>query len=369
MTSRRVKDMPREQQKAVMAQLSRQTTLGSFERKQAVSQQIARRKEGKGLEENPHGERLVQATMQDIDAETATNAYRGISWTPEDRSALVRAQYVAHMNALHDELIQKVPEEKYPELQAELERYQENYLKKKRELLHSQSRILSTLVTGASNFPARRNEKRNRAYDKKLQKFHDWQKRAQRAIKKELGIIKTPISGSDSDAVNKIEARIKKLQAKQEHMKKVNKIIRSKKKSHAEKVKELQDMGYSEAAAEKLFKPDFAGRTGVPGYMLKNNNANIRRLKKRAQTLKEVKAQPSQSKSFPGGHVEENPDDYRVRIHFDEKPPHEVRDLLKSRGFRWSPRNMAWQRKLTNAARADTDYILKKLKEQEENDE
>lgn len=55
-------------------------------------------------------------------------------------------------------------------------------------------------------------------------------------------------------------------------------------------------------------------------------------------------------------------------ILFDEKPGEEIRNLLKSRAFRWSPKNNAWQRILSNEAIYITKLILKDdlLKEKKE---
>ncbi len=54
----------------------------------------------------------------------------------------------------------------------------------------------------------------------------------------------------------------------------------------------------------------------------------------------------------------------RLQLIFDGKPEENTRNILKSNGFRWSPKNMAWQRHLN----ANSDYALKcVLKEIEEN--
>lgn len=45
--------------------------------------------------------------------------------------------------------------------------------------------------------------------------------------------------------------------------------------------------------------------------------------------------------------LEENVTDGRIRFRFDGKPRQEVIDIMKSRGFRWSPSNKAWQRQNT----------------------
>ena len=42
----------------------------------------------------------------------------------------------------------------------------------------------------------------------------------------------------------------------------------------------------------------------------------------------------------------------------DEKPDDETRQKLKERGFRWSPRYNAWQRKLTDNAMYDARRAL-----------
>ncbi len=51
--------------------------------------------------------------------------------------------------------------------------------------------------------------------------------------------------------------------------------------------------------------------------------------------------------------VIQNTDDNRLQLLFPNKPERETIERLKSRGFKWSPRNKAWQRQLTpNALRA-----------------
>jgi hypothetical protein len=52
-------------------------------------------------------------------------------------------------------------------------------------------------------------------------------------------------------------------------------------------------------------------------------------------------------KPFPGGRLVQNTTLDRVQLVFDGKPDPETIALLKSRAFRWSPREGAWQRQLT----------------------
>lgn len=50
---------------------------------------------------------------------------------------------------------------------------------------------------------------------------------------------------------------------------------------------------------------------------------------------------------FPGGRLVKNTTLNRVQLVFDRKPSPEIVAELKSRAFRWSPREGAWQRQLT----------------------
>lgn len=56
--------------------------------------------------------------------------------------------------------------------------------------------------------------------------------------------------------------------------------------------------------------------------------------------------------------VERNLDSNRMNLYFEGKPDEEVRRVLKSNGFRWSPSYSCWTRQLTDQA----EYSLKRIK-------
>lgn len=56
----------------------------------------------------------------------------------------------------------------------------------------------------------------------------------------------------------------------------------------------------------------------------------------------------------------QNTEDNRLQLFFDGKPEQPTIELLKSRGFKWSPRNQAWQRQLTPNALLALRYIFSK---------
>ena len=63
------------------------------------------------------------------------------------------------------------------------------------------------------------------------------------------------------------------------------------------------------------------------------------------QKTKSQGTQESENKFFK---VKENVEAMRIQLFFEGKPEPEVRDILKSNGFRWAPSVGAWQRQLNN---------------------
>ena len=63
--------------------------------------------------------------------------------------------------------------------------------------------------------------------------------------------------------------------------------------------------------------------------------------------------------------LEENVTDGRIRFKFDGKPRQEVIDIMKSRGFRWSPSNKAWQRQNTPNGVWSAKKVIEELKQYE----
>ena len=51
----------------------------------------------------------------------------------------------------------------------------------------------------------------------------------------------------------------------------------------------------------------------------------------------------------------------RLKLFFDGKPSSDIRDALKSNGFRWAPGSGCWQRILTGNAIFDTKSLLKEI--------
>lgn len=220
----------------------------------------------------------------------------------------------------------------------------------------------SVMISGAGNFPVRKKEKQNQAWDKNHQFFNE----TQEIIAKMESIWrgKEIIKSSDEDAIEKLEERLESLKDIQERMKAANKAIRLK---DTEKGNEqLRDMGYSDGQIKELREPDFCGRTGYPNYALQNNNANIHRIEGRIKELQATKERGTLATENQFFKIVENTEAMRLQLFFDGKPDLGVREILKSNGFRWAPSQNAWQRQLTNNARYALKQVVDKLKELQE---
>jgi hypothetical protein len=163
------------------------------------------------------------------------------------------------------------------------------------------------------------------------------------------------ISSDDEDAADKLRAKVAKLEAHQERMRAANKLVRRK------DVAGLAAL-VGEAAAHKLMQPDCCGRLGFPDYALKNNNANIRRIRERIAGLEAhqgtTAAEPVRGNGFE---IREDIEDNRIAVSFDAKPSREVCELMKRHGFKWSPSRCAWVRMLNGAGRYAAQCVAEAL--------
>jgi len=191
------------------------------------------------------------------------------------------------------------------------------------------------------------------------EKAEHYERRAESAEKN------NSISSDDPEAAQKLKAKIERAEEYQETMRAANKIIR-KKISDAEKITELQSrFGWEKETCQKLLEPDFCGRVGFANYQLTNNGANIRRMKQRIEELETRTGQETKETEFEGFKVVENVEENRIQLIFPGKPEAEIRTILKRHGFRWSPRNMAWQRHLNHSGRFAAVEAAKRIRERE----
>lgn len=211
-------------------------------------------------------------------------------------------------------------------------------------------RVPSILIAGGSNFPVRKKEKQNAAADRNMEEWRDIQGLLDKIRSTGMG----GISADDPQAVSKLESKLAGLEKSQETMKAVNAYYR--------KHKTLDGCPHLSPEQIEKLKADMSSQWHLEdkpfaSWALSNNNAEIRRVKERIKSLSQQKEIGYAGWDFAGGRVEANTDANRLQIFFDEKPDEATRAELKSNGFRWSPKEGAWQRQLTDNAYYAANYV------------
>ena len=182
------------------------------------------------------------------------------------------------------------------------------------------------------------------------------------------------LSSEDQSRVSKYENEIKSLESQRDQNTAINKLIRNKDVEGSDK--KLKEMGLSESAINSLRNPQY-GRAGVSSFVNQNISGNIKNKKDMVEKIKRnAKLNQEATDGSSGGikqgdtgvhgiEFENNQDDQRVRLTFDGKPNAETRSTLKRNGFKWSPKNSAWQRNNNEAGHGAVKRALESLKDKE----
>lgn len=292
---------------------------------------------------------LHTPTVTDIDPQIASRAYNGTSQVPSERGRQERENYVDSMQTLLGALEERAKtDEERERIPALFEAFRSEWVSRYSALLRKRSGLMSTFVTGASNFPRRQQEKRGNSYDKASAEFTEWEKKARGTLFNAVRPSASHVVSADSEnALEVLQAKVSKAKAIQERMKAANAVIR-KGLSESETIGALRELGIASVIAEELLKPDFAGRVGYPPYELTNNLANIKRLEARIVEISRTRATAERSATFEGGRIEENADLNRIQIFFEvARVDDEMYRKLRSSGFVWAPSQKAFQRQRT----------------------
>ena len=182
-----------------------------------------------------------------------------------------------------------------------------------------------------------------RKADNDMRKGCEANEKAKHYAYKAQGVGSGGISQDDPEAVNKLNQELGQCEKMQERMKAANKAIHKK----GDSIPALVALDFSADHAHKLLEKDCMGDIGFPRYALTNNGANIRRLKKRIEALKQEAArEPHTPISSPWFEVYENEEDNRIWFDFESRPCREVCQIMRQGGWRWSKQRGVWLRML-----------------------
>lgn len=281
--------------------------------------------------------------------ETARRAYYATSHHPEQRGDGDIEAYQADVAEFRETLDKlATTDEQRATVAEQVDRYAGNLLARYQAYWHAHARCMSSFVTGPSNFPVRRNQKRSDTADRRLKELQELRAKARTSARKAVMDART------GEQVNSDEWRILKhhidgdmatvaaIDAGESYFTRAaftnsvkGRIERAASHGKAELVSQALD--YIRERQDSTPKPFFAARNGVWSLADKATEKAGEALETGQVTLAE----------FDGGSVVNNHDAERVQILFDAKPDAATRTELKRCGFRWSPTNGAWQRKNT----------------------
>jgi len=270
----------------------------------------------------------VMGVIDESAARAAKHAISFDEYTPGSATREYAAQ-VESIRALCERKKSGLDERYHAEIDRLGDRYAVLLAQATNDFNRRSAQIPSVMITGPANYPTAKMRKKT---DRMMKTYAEQREKLDK-IEYRIRTFKPVISSADSDAIEQLEAKLAKLTAAQEAMKKAN------------------------AEARKAGKP----RAFQP-YQLTNNNANIRSTRKRIEEIRRIQDEGEKTWGgvFPDGDEFEltQADGYFAFV-FDGKPSEETRNLLKSRAFHWSPRRGRWQRKISPNANFAVNAILK----------
>jgi len=215
----------------------------------------------------------------------------------------------------------------------------------------------SVLVCGPANFPTRKKERQN-ARERALWEEYETIK----GILDKIRSIGTgPVDLNDPNARDILTEQLVKEQNALDTCKAVNAYWR--KHKTASGCPDITETAAASINAAMNDENSFARlyNKPFPDYNLSSIRNKIKRIQNRIAALDKLQVEqetPAENLKFDGGEIVRNADENRLQILFADIPDPDIRQALKSHGFRWSPRNKAWQRQLTQNAEYDAKRIV-----------
>ena len=268
-----------------------------------------------------------------------------------------------------DEIAKIVEEKKaqFPDQSDKLDKLFDRYAKNFATFINRDNQIgaqyPSVMISGAGNYNTKKHNKQMASWGKNYQYYDEKVLPIESRIRNFGSTGTIAIRNDESDALEKLEAKLEYMKYWHEIMVEVNKYYR--------KNKTLEGFEGVEADELERIKKDLATMKQVgmydipyPPYALSNDNQNIKRIEGRITELKRLKDNEGLKEENDIYKLWTDKQDMRIRISFEMgKPEQEIIDMLKGKSFKWSPKNNAWQRQLTDNAVRDTKRLQEVLHE------
>ena len=272
----------------------------------------------------------------------AERSYGWSSFNPDRAAGFMIGSYQSELNSD----LAEIPEENH-------EDYIARFRAKVGDIIAKNGRVASWAVTGPAKFNNRRNEKANNAYHNAVTNFEEWRKKVVAGYKRRAEAAK-PAEQKMAEQWEAVKREIMETAASlkaidEQHAPYTRSLFVSGLWGKMERIANKGNVEIIQKATElinelneKMTKPIFTKRHLFWTLM---DKAQERRGK-----IDETANSESATLSFEGYDIVRNFAEDRLQIIFADVPDNDMRSNLKHNGFRWSPRNKAWQRQLTRNA-------------------
>lgn len=293
-----------------------------------------------------------------IECTDAEERYLTANWYYDSNLHLFRIEILSTEPGKPAALVQarkaKISPYYHDKLDALLDRYARRLSDYYNAYYRNESACPSILVCGGSNFPVRKKQKQNARRESLWQEY----KEIDAILDKIRSVGTGAVDLTDPHARELLQDRLQQEQNALDYCKAANAYYRKHKtlRGYASLTDEQADaITDPEAFSIKLYGKPYGD------FELSSLRGKIKRVQARLADLDKLQAaaqQPDNATKFDGGEIVRNAEENRLQILFDEIPDADTRDALKSNGFRWSPRNKAWQRQLTQNAEYAARRVL-----------
>ena len=279
----------------------------------------------------------------------AFRAWNGTSFSPEKRAKTFIDEHEVQL--IED--LQTIPEQYR-------DGYKKTYIKLLGNYLASHSNVVSSMIAGPSNFPGARMRKRSDWADNHYQNFLNFRSRfLPGVLRREKREEKRNAIAEGTQFTSEIQVqrdKLSKLEKTREFYKAVN-------AAHVYFLKHgaLPENDFSEKTKNSIINfvsPYSWVKHPIAPYQLTNLSAQIGNVIKRIEQLetKENRRENgTREEAFGDIILKINTELDRLQLLFPSKPDEATRTNLKRNGFRWSPREGAWQSYLN-------DYQIERAK-------
>lgn len=311
----------------------------------------------------PENRPVTVPTYYEISEETARNAHYCVHMSDYEPGSATASYRNSVNSAAHLVEQQKARTSAFyhDKLDALLDRYARRLAQWTNDYNRNQASYPSQFIAGAGNFNMRKHNRQMSREDSLWEEYRQIE-----AILDKIRSVGTgPVDLADPHAREMLTERLNSQRQMLEDAKTANAYYR--------KHKTLEGCpGLSEKNRAWLTRPGvFASGDGspislygspFPAYELASIRGKIERTEQRLAEFdrrEQQAAEPQTGTAFDGGQIVRNIDLNRLQILFDTIPDADTRAALKRNGFRWSPKNQAWQRQLTDNAERAARQVLR----------